>query len=101
VIIEHGCIVDVNPATGTVIARVPVSTASEIDAAVAGARRAQPGWAALPLKARAEAVKAAVHRLQRDRAGLARLITTEMGKVLREAEAEVDMAGNKVTGSAS
>ncbi|WPB88166.1 aldehyde dehydrogenase family protein [Streptomyces malaysiensis] len=36
-----------NPATGEVVARFTASTDAEVDAAVAAARSAQPGWAAL------------------------------------------------------
>ena len=36
-----------NPATGEVLARVPLSTRSELDAAVAAAREALPACAAL------------------------------------------------------
>jgi len=94
--IEDGCILDHNPANGEVNARVPVSSAAEVDAAVSAARLAQPSWASLPLRQRAEAVKAAVRRLHVDKADLARLITAEMGKVGQEAEEEVELAADKV-----
>ena len=48
--IEQGHIVDTNPATGAVIQRVRVSTPSDIDAAVAAARTAQPSWNARSLQ---------------------------------------------------
>jgi len=40
------------PATGEVYARCPASDAADIEAAVAAARQAAPGWAALPASAR-------------------------------------------------
>ena len=42
-----------NPAGGNVIARVPLSTASELDAAVAAARDALPAWRAVAVPERA------------------------------------------------
>ena len=38
----------INPATGEEIARMPLSTAEDVDRAVAAAKRAKPGWAATP-----------------------------------------------------
>jgi acyl-CoA reductase-like NAD-dependent aldehyde dehydrogenase len=77
-----------------VIERVKVSTHADVDAAVAAARRAQPGWAALTLAERTAAVKAAVRRIGTIKSTLAPLITKEMGKTIREAEAEVDGNSN-------
>ena len=37
-----------NPATGEVAKRVAFATGAEVDAAVAAARKAFPGWAATP-----------------------------------------------------
>ena len=65
VVIEKGHIVDVNPATGEVVGRVPVSTPAEVDAAVAAARAAQPKWAALSLADRTEKVRLAVVHVRR------------------------------------
>ena len=51
---SKGEIVDVvNPATGKTIARVPISTKDEIDAAVEAAKEAFPDWRATPPVARA------------------------------------------------
>lgn len=88
--IEAGQIVDVNPATNAVIEKVKVSTRAEVDAAVAAAKKAQPSWAARSLAERTALVKAAVKRIGADKARLAKLITLEMGKTLRESEEEVD-----------
>ena len=81
VVIEEGCIIDTNPATGEIIERVKTSTPEEVDAAVEAAKAAQPAWAALSLEARVNAVKAAVKLLEQDQAGLARLVTMEMCRV--------------------
>ena len=42
-----------NPATGEAIARVPLSTPAELDAAVAAARAALPAWRAVAVPERA------------------------------------------------
>ena len=46
-----------NPATAEVLARVPLSTAADVDAAVRAARAAFPGWAATPVVERAFATR--------------------------------------------
>ena len=56
--IEDGCIVNKSPATGEEIARVPIATPEEIEAAVAAAREAQTAWSMMPLEERAELLKA-------------------------------------------
>ena len=89
VVIENGHILDTNPATGAVIERVRVSTPSEIDAAVAAARTAQPLWNARSLHERTELVKKACAALAGKRQKLAKLITQEMGKTLAESLEEV------------
>ena len=47
----------INPATGEVIAEVASGGAAEINAAVAAAKAAFPGWAATPVKERARLVR--------------------------------------------
>jgi betaine-aldehyde dehydrogenase len=46
----------VNPATGEAIAEAPLSTKADVDAAVAAAKEAFPGWAATPPGERARAL---------------------------------------------
>ncbi len=48
----------VNPATAEVIAQAPSATRENLDEAVAAARAAFPGWAALPIKERQKALSA-------------------------------------------
>ena len=43
-----------NPSDGSVISRVPLSTQVDVDAAVASAAKAQPAWAAMPIKERVQ-----------------------------------------------
>ena len=98
VVVEDGCIVDVNPSTGALIAKVPCSTAAEVDRAVVAARTAQPTWQECGLPQRHELIAGALLKLK-DRQGgldgLAELISLEMGKVLSEAKDEVAGAVDK------
>src|SRR5918997_4864884 len=78
-----------NPATGDVLARVPLSSAADLDAAVAAAREALPAWRAVSVIARARKLFALRAALDARREELARSVTTEMGKTLVDARAEV------------
>jgi malonate-semialdehyde dehydrogenase (acetylating)/methylmalonate-semialdehyde dehydrogenase len=80
---------DVDPATGELLARVPLSTAGDVDAAARAARAAQSGWAAVPVAKRARAVFALREALWSNREELARLVTQDMGKALDDARGEV------------
>ena len=78
-----------NPATQQVIARVPLSSAADLDAAVGAAREAFPAWRGTPTIERARRLFALRESLTRHTDELARLVTTEMGKTLADARAEV------------
>jgi malonate-semialdehyde dehydrogenase (acetylating) / methylmalonate-semialdehyde dehydrogenase len=85
-----GLFLDVhNPADGTTIGRVPVSTQADVDAAVAAAKRALPGWAALPIKERTQVFFRYRQLLEANIEELTALVTRENGKVGDEARAEV------------
>lgn len=92
---ENGHLVDVDPATGEVIARVKCATAEDVAAAVAAARAAQPAWHAVALAERIRRLKVACAALKAEEEELAQLITQEMGKVIAEARAEADGCGGK------
>ena len=78
-----------NPATGEVLARVPLSSAGDVDAAVAAARAALPEWRAVSVIERARRLFALREGLDSRREDLARSVTTEMGKTIADARAEV------------
>jgi malonate-semialdehyde dehydrogenase (acetylating) / methylmalonate-semialdehyde dehydrogenase len=80
---------DRNPANGEMLARVPLSTAGDVDAAVRAAREAQRGWRDVPVTQRARAVMALRERLDAHREELAQLVTRDMGKTLADARMEV------------
>ena len=78
-----------NPATGEVLARVPMSSASDLDAAVRAARAALPEWRAVSVIARARLLFALREGLEARKEELARAVTTEMGKTIVDGRAEV------------
>jgi aldehyde dehydrogenase (NAD+) len=66
--------------------------AADADAAVAAAEAAFPAWARLPLARRAAYLNAAADALERRTDEIARDMSTEMGKPLREARGEAARA---------
>ena len=78
-----------NPANGTVISRVPLSGMAEVERAVDAAKKAQPAWAATPIKERVQVFYRYKTLLEKHIDELAALVTEENGKVRSEGEAEV------------
>ncbi len=78
-----------NPATGEILARVPLSGAGDLDAAVDAARGALPEWRAVSTIARARKLFELRERLVARTDELARSVTAEMGKTIADARAEV------------
>ncbi len=68
------------------------SSAADVDAAVAAAQRALPGWRSTPWPRRGEVILAAATIMEQRKEDLARLMTREMGKVLTEARGDVQEA---------
>src|SRR5204863_4338148 len=78
-----------NPASGDVLARVPLSSRDDLDAAVRAAREALPEWRAVSTIARARKLFDLRERLVARQEDMARSVTTEMGKTIGDARAEV------------
>ncbi len=78
-----------NPATGEVLAQVPLSGAADLDAAVAAAREALPLWRKVNVIERGRRLFALREGLDARREELAQSVTTEMGKTIGDARAEV------------
>jgi malonate-semialdehyde dehydrogenase (acetylating) / methylmalonate-semialdehyde dehydrogenase len=78
-----------NPALGEQTAVVDLASAGEVDAAVASAREAHPGWRATSLAKRAEVLFNLRELVDGNRKEVAALVTAEHGKVLGDAEGEV------------
>jgi malonate-semialdehyde dehydrogenase (acetylating)/methylmalonate-semialdehyde dehydrogenase len=82
----------INPATGGALARVPLSGRADLDAAVEAARAALPEWRAVSVIARTRKLFELRERLVARSEDLARSVTTEMGKTIGDARAEVGRA---------
>jgi acyl-CoA reductase-like NAD-dependent aldehyde dehydrogenase len=78
-------------ATGEVIGRAPEGTVAELDAAVAAARRAQPGWNALGHEKRSGILNAIADRIDANAEPLARLLSREQGKPLNGPNARFEV----------
>jgi malonate-semialdehyde dehydrogenase (acetylating)/methylmalonate-semialdehyde dehydrogenase len=80
---------DRNPASGELLARVPMSGAEHVDAAVRAACDAASEWAETSPLVRARALFALRAVLDAHREELAQLVTRDMGKTLDDARGEV------------
>jgi succinate-semialdehyde dehydrogenase/glutarate-semialdehyde dehydrogenase len=78
------CLKSHDPATGEVMGEVPLTPVADIPGIVARARAAQPAWDALGLEGRAELLKRTQAIFQERVQQHGELITTEMGKPIKE-----------------
>ena len=78
-----------NPASGEELGEVPLSNASEVDAAVRAAKAAFPMWRSTPAPVRARALFRLKALLEEHKEELAIQLTKEHGKILAETRGEV------------
>ena len=78
-----------NPATGEQIAKVPLATPAEMDAAIAAAAAAQPAWAATNPQRRARVMMKFAALIETHMDELAELVSREHGKTLPDARGDV------------
>jgi succinate-semialdehyde dehydrogenase/glutarate-semialdehyde dehydrogenase len=83
-----------NPATGALLGRVPDLGAAETRDAIEAAQQAFPAWSGRLAKERAAALRRWYELQMANRDDLALLMTSEQGKPLAEARAEVDYAAS-------
>src|SRR3989449_10647569 len=83
---------DTNPATGRVIARVPLSTKEDVDAAVQEALRAWDAWRETPPLDRARHFFTLRDLMEQHFEDLSRGVVQDMGKTIDEARGEVRRA---------
>ncbi|MDQ0175760.1 aldehyde dehydrogenase family protein [Bacillus chungangensis] len=98
----------INPANGSVLGKVLLSTSKDVDNAVAAAKAAQKKWRLVPAPQRAEILYQVGALMKERKERLSQILTSEMGKVIEEARGEVqegiDMAfymageGRRLTG---
>ncbi|WP_232825135.1 aldehyde dehydrogenase [Salinicola sp. RZ23] len=85
-----------NPATGELIARVSLADEALANRALEAAQRAFPAWSRKTAVERADHLYRLVELILEQRQRLARLITTEQGKPLDEADADVGMCADLI-----
>ena len=78
----------VNPATGTTLATVPISTTEEFDSAVEAAKLAFPDWRRTPPLARVRSLFRLKELMERNFEDLSRVQTMEHGKTIDESRGE-------------
>src|ERR1700720_1655507 len=81
-----------NPATGDLIAQVPISAAAEVAVAVDAAAAAYPDWRRTPPEDRIQPLFKLKQLLEDHLDELGRIITLENGKTLSEGKAELRRA---------
>jgi len=78
-----------NPATGEVLARVPISTKEDVEQAVQAAKQAFATWRNTPVPKRARVMFSFHHLLNKHHEELAKLVVLENGKAYKEAYGEI------------
>ena len=82
----------INPATGEVLGRTPLSTAAEVDAAAQAAAAAVPAWRQTPAQDRIQYLFKLKALLESNLEEIGRTITMECGKTVEEAIGEMRRA---------
>ena len=80
----------VNPATGENLAEYDAMTADQLEQVLATAHSAQQAWSVVAVEERSEILRRTAEVLRERASELAHLATTEMGKPITEALAEVE-----------
>ncbi|MGK2862180.1 MAG: CoA-acylating methylmalonate-semialdehyde dehydrogenase [Chitinophagaceae bacterium] len=80
----------ISPLDGNPLSKVPMSTATDLDAAVRAARAAFPAWSKTPIKERVQIFFRYKFLLEKHSRELAELVQEENGKTYGEALAEIE-----------
>ncbi len=78
-----------NPATGEILAKVPLSTTEATNEAIEAAARAYPGWSATPVARRVRYLFELNELLRKNEDKISRTLVAEMGKSMTDAIAEM------------
>jgi malonate-semialdehyde dehydrogenase (acetylating) / methylmalonate-semialdehyde dehydrogenase len=78
-----------DPSTGQVQAQVGLASRAEVDAAIASAAAAQPGWAAQNPQKRARVITRFVELLYAHKDELAVILSSEHGKTIEDAKGDI------------
>ncbi|MCW2480880.1 NAD-dependent succinate-semialdehyde dehydrogenase [Candidatus Symbiopectobacterium sp. NZEC135] len=82
----------INPYTGEVIKTFPDATDAEVTDAISQAHNAFLAWKETPFSTRGAILQKAATLLRQHKEEMARLLTLEMGKLVAEARAEVELS---------
>jgi acyl-CoA reductase-like NAD-dependent aldehyde dehydrogenase len=93
---DGGAIDAVNPANGSVIARVPAATADDVNDAVAAAKDAYPAWRRLEPPQRAAALLALADAIEAHAEELALLDVADNGSPIREMRNDAGVASTQL-----
>ncbi|MCZ7383389.1 MAG: aldehyde dehydrogenase family protein [Candidatus Methanoperedens sp.] len=89
---DGGTFDDINPATLELIGKIHKASDEDVKNAVDSAEDAFDSWSSTPAPQRAKILFRAARMLEERKEELARLMTSEMGKVLKEARGDVQEA---------
>lgn len=78
-----------NPSSGSEIARVPIATAADLDAALDAARRAFPSWRDTTAVERGTILRCAASLIRERASAIAEILTGEQGGLLARSRSEV------------
>jgi succinate-semialdehyde dehydrogenase len=87
---ESSAFSTINPSTGEQIETFSFYNSSEIEEVLVRAEKSFQSFRKLPVHQRAQLLSDLAETLRKNKTQLAKVITTEMGKILSEAEAEVE-----------
>jgi acyl-CoA reductase-like NAD-dependent aldehyde dehydrogenase len=88
----------INPSTGAVFARCPAAGRTDLERAVAAARRAFAGWSATSYEDRTLLIKRMAAVLRANQDALAELLTREQGKPVSQSRDEIGRAASQSEG---
>lgn len=97
---DGGTVAVVNSATQEFIDCVPVATEEDVRRAIQAAQHGKEKWGKLPVHERSRILFACAQRIDENREELARSLSTEMGKIIRESRPEIRVCAQIIRGFA-
>jgi succinate-semialdehyde dehydrogenase/glutarate-semialdehyde dehydrogenase len=80
----------INPATGEIVKEIPAWDDASVEAALSQVAEVTPAWASTPIAERCNLMRKVAQVLRDNKDNYAHIITTEMGKLINDARAEVE-----------
>ncbi len=84
----------INPATNELIKSFEEMTEEKIESSISHANKTYQNWKKTSYEERANLLHTVATLMRKEKSSLAKLITLEMGKLLRESEGEIDLSAN-------